>query len=325
MRSIHYPLTRYVKNSSPLVYGCMGLGGGWNTNAISASDIQHAHQVVDAALDAGILIFDHADIYTFGKAEQVFGEVLKQRPELREQLTLQSKCGIRFANQQGPKRYDFSALWIEQSVDNILRRLGIEQLDILMLHRPDPLIEPEEVATVFESLHASGKVAHFGVSNMQNYQLAFLQAALAQPLVCNQIELSLSHLAWLEEGVSGGCSGQKATNFGSGTIEYCRSNHVQLQAWGSLNQGIFSGRNVSHENPTVQQTAQWVATLAAEYQVSKEAIILAWLMRHPANIQAVIGTTKTDRIIACAQAQHIELSREHWYSLYVAARGEELP
>ncbi|MDP5131186.1 MAG: aldo/keto reductase [Paraglaciecola sp.] len=325
MQSTSYPLASIVKHSSPLIYGCMGLGGGWNKHAITASDIQQAHEVVDAALDANIAIFDHADIYTFGKAEQVFGEVLKQRPELRNQMTIQSKCGIRFEEQAMPKRYDFSKQWIEYSVNNSLQRLGIEQLDILMLHRPDPLMDIEEVATVFESLHASGKVAHFGVSNMQHQQMAFLQSALSQPLVCNQLELSLSHLAWLEQGVSGGCSGYGATNFVSGTIEYCQSNHVQLQSWGSLSQGLFSGRDVSQENPAVQQTAHLVATLSAEYEVSREAVILAWLMRHPANIQPVIGTTQPDRIKACAQAQKITLSREHWYALYVAARGNELP
>jgi len=325
MRPKHYPLAHYVKNNSPLVYGCMGLGGGWNNNAISTDDIKQAHEVIDAALDSGISIFDHADIYTFGKAEQVFGEVLKQRPTLRQQITLQSKCGIRLEDQRGPKRYDFSKQWIVQSVDNILQRLGIEQLDILMLHRPDPLMEPEEVARAFESLKTSDKVAYFGVSNMQHQQMAFLQSALSQPLVCNQLELSLSHLSWLEEATTGGCSGHIMPNFASGTVEYCRENQVQLQSWGSLSQGVFSGRDISNEGTNFQQTAQLVAVLAAEYQVSKEAIILSWLMRHPANIQPVIGTTNTDRIKACAEAQHIELTREHWYSLYVAARGNELP
>jgi predicted oxidoreductase len=325
MQPVNYPLAHYVKNNSPLVFGCMGLGGGWNDKPVSAVDIKQAHQVVDTALESGISIFDHADIYTFGKAEQAFGEVLKQRPELRQHLTIQSKCGIRFDDKQVPKRYDFSNQWIVESVDNILRRLGIEQIDILMLHRPDSLMDPEEIATTFESLQASGKVAHFGVSNMQHHQIALLQSAISKPLVCNQVELSLSHLSWLEQGITGGLSEHIANDIAAGTIEYCRKNNVQLQSWGSLSQGLFSGRDVTNEAPHVQQTAQIVASLAAEYQVSKEAIVLAWLMRHPANIQPVIGTTNPERIKACAQAQHVQLTREHWYTLYVAARGDELP
>lgn len=322
-----YPLSQYVKHTSPLVYGCMGLGGGWNKHAITKRDIKQAHQVVDAALDVGIRVFDHADIYTFGKAEQVFGEVLTQRPELRELMTIQSKCGIRFAESQGlgPKRFDFSASWIKQSLEGSLQRLAIEQLDVLLLHRPDPLMELAEVASTFTALTDAGKVGHFGVSNMQGQQMAFLQSALSQPLVCNQLELSLSHLAWLEEGVTGGCAGFSANNFASGTLEYCQVNKVQLQAWGSLSQGIFCGQDVSQASPVVQQTAQLVDRLAAEYQVSKEAIVIAWLLRHPAQIQALIGTCHPARIKACAQAVNIELSREHWYALFVAARGAELP
>ncbi len=319
------PLQRYVERSSPLVFGCMNLGGGWNQNPISAADIQQCHQVVDAALEAGICIFDHADIYTFGKAEQVFGTVLKQRPELRSQISLQSKCGIRFADNATPQRYDFSAGWITQSVDAILARLQIEQLDILLLHRPDPLMQPAEVAATFHALQQSGKVKHFGVSNMQQHQMAFLQQALDTPLVVNQLELSLSHLAWLDEGTTAGCSGQPGVNFSAGTLEYCQQNHVQLQAWGSLSQGLFSGRDISAEPAPVRATAQLVAQLAAAYQVSREAIVLGWLMRHPAQIQPVIGTTNISRIRACAEATKVKLSREHWYALYLAARGRALP
>tara|TARA_R110002126_G_scaffold16500_7_gene65826 strand:+ start:3869 stop:4780 length:912 start_codon:yes stop_codon:yes gene_type:complete len=303
----------------------MSLGGGWNNNPLSAADISEAHNVIDAALDAGICIFDHADIYTYGKAEQVFGKVLQQRPELRELITLQSKCGIRFADEHNPQRYDFSAGWIIQSVDEILKRLCIDQLDILLLHRPDPLMEPAEVADAFTQLQHSGKIKHVGVSNMQQYQMQLLQDALMTPLLVNQLELSLSHLAWLDESTTAGCSGEPATNFSGGTLEYCRRNKIQLQAWGSLSQGIFSGKDVSGEPAHIRATAKLVTQLAADYQVSKEAIVLGWLMRHPAQIQPVIGTINIQRIAACAQATQVQLSREHWYALYLAARGRPLP
>uniref|UniRef100_A0A486XJL0 Oxidoreductase, aldo/keto reductase family n=1 Tax=Rheinheimera sp. BAL341 TaxID=1708203 RepID=A0A486XJL0_9GAMM len=320
-----YPLSHHVTNNSALLFGCMNLGGGWNHNPISKADIQQAHDVIDTALDAGICVFDHADIYTFGKAEQVFGRVLQQRPELRTQITLQSKCGIRFADANTVKRYDFSAAWILQSVDNILARLQTEQLDILLLHRPDPLMQAEEIAEVFARLQQGGKVKHFGVSNMQQHQMALLQDALNTPLVANQLELSLSHLAWLDEGTTAGCSGEPGVNFSGGTIEYCQRNKVQLQAWGSLSQGLFSGADISGQPQAVQATAALVTQLAAEYQVSREAIVLGWLMRHPARIQPVIGTTNLQRIKACAEATKVQLSREHWYALYLSARGRALP
>lgn len=325
MSSKQYPLSTHFKKNSPLVFGCMGLGGGWNDSPVNAEDVKNTHQIIDTAIESGITVFDHADIYTFGKAEQVFGKVLAERPELREQIVLQSKCGIRFDDELAPGRYDFSSDWITQSVDNILARLQTEQLDVLMLHRPDPLMQPDEVAEVFSTLQATGKVKQFGVSNMQAHQMAFLQASLSTPLVCNQIELSLSHLSWLEEGVTGGCSGEATTNFGTGTLEYCRQNNVQLQSWGCLSQGLFSGKNVDDQAEHVQQTSALVAKLAAEYQVSKEAIVLGWLMKHPANIQPVIGTTNLERIKACAEATKVQLTREQWYSLYVSARGNKLP
>ncbi len=320
-----YPLASKLRQHSPLVFGCMNLGGGWNSNALCAADVTEAHQAIDAALEAGIRIFDHADIYTFGKAEQAFGKVLAQRPELRQQITLQSKCGIRFADDNGPQRYDFSAAWLSQSVDHILQRLQIEQLDILLLHRPDPLMQPEEVAATFGPLVQSGKVKHFGVSNMQQHQMTLLQEALIDPLLVNQLELSLGHLAWLDEGTTAGCSGQPGVNFSSGTIEYCRRHNVQLQAWGSLSQGLFSGKNVRDQPEHIQNTARLVAKLAAEYQVSREAIVLGWLMRHPAHIQPVIGSINPKRIAACGQASQVQLNREHWYALYLAARGTPLP
>ncbi|OUR75806.1 aldo/keto reductase [Colwellia psychrerythraea] len=320
-----YPFSHSIKNNSSLVFGCMGLGGTWDKSPVSAADINNAHEVVDAAIDSGIKVFDHADIYTFGKAEQVFGEVLKTRPELRELITIQSKCAIRFEDDLGPQRYDCSPEWIINSVENSLARLNIEQLDLLMLHRPDPLMEPELVAQAFDVLTASGKVKNFGVSNMQHHQMSFLSSALSQPLVVNQVELSLSHLAWLEEGVTSGNSGEPVTNYAAGTLEYCRQNNIQLQSWGCLSQGLFTGHDISQQPLHIQQTAELITKLAAEYQVSKEAVVLSWLKRHPANIQPVIGTTNVDRIRACAEVDNIKLTREHWYALWLCARGHALP
>lgn len=310
---------------SPLVYGCMGLGGGWNQNPISKQDIEQTHQVIDTLLQNNINLIDHADIYTFGKAEQVFGKVLAQRPELKEALVLQSKCGIRFEDQAGPGRYDFSKEWITQSVDNILARLNIEHLPVLLLHRPDPLMDAGELGSTIQALYKSGKVGALGVSNMSADQMAFINNATSMPIVANQLEMSLSKLDWLNDTVMQNVGAKPNANFPSGTLEYCMSNNVQLQAWGSLSQGMFTGKDVANESETVKKTTLVVNELSGLYGVSKEAIVLAWLMRHPANVMPVIGTTNIDRIKACSEAVNVNLSREHWYRLFVTARGEALP
>lgn len=319
------PINQHLPDISSVAYGCMGLGGSWDQQPIQKEHINQAHQVIDTALDCGINFFDHADIYTMGKAEQVFGEVLKTRPELREQIILQSKCAIRFADEKGPKRFDFSGSYIKNSVDGILSRLNVESIDILLLHRPDPLMEPEDVAEAFAYLKQSGKVNHFGVSNMNAAQMGFLQHYLDFPLIVNQMELNLLHLGWLDDIVLANNEQGKDLSFSSGTIEYCRMNQVQIQSWGSLCQGLLTGRDLSGQPPHIHQTAALVNSLAAEYQTSQESILLAFLMRHPAGIQPVIGTTNSDRIRACGNAANVELSKAHWYALYVSARGEELP
>ena len=319
------PITDTFQAASQLVYGCMGLGGAWDSSPVTKTHISQAQQVVETALEQGINHFDHADIYTHGKAEQVFGELLKQQPALREQMLIQSKCGIRFADKSLPGRYDFSSQWIHQSVDGILKRLNIEQLDVLLLHRPDPLMEVNEVAEVFESLQRQGKVKHFGVSNMNHHQIDYLQSALTTPLLVNQIELSLNQLGWLDHGVLAGNPAGDHGNFCAGTLEYCQRHNMQIQSWGSLAQGLFSGRDISNSSEAIKNTAKLVAQLAEKYQANSDAIVLAWIMRHPTNIQPIIGTTNIERIVRCSEATKIKLSRDDWYALYVSARGHALP
>ena len=243
---LHTPLAHYLPNVSKLVFGCMGLGGGWNKDPITSTHLKQTHECIDNAIEGGINFFDHADIYTFGKAEQVFGQALSERPELREHIYIQSKCGIKFADEKGPKRYDFSADWIEQSVENSLKRLNTQYLDVLMLHRPDPLMEVDEVARVFSCLKESGKVKHFAVSNMQQHQMNFLQHALDMPIVANQIEASLQKHQFIDEGLYAGNSDGKDINFTPGNIEYCRSFDIQIQSWGSLCQGLYTGGDLSN-------------------------------------------------------------------------------
>lgn len=318
-----FALKTHLPDVSRLVLGCMGFGGGWDNSAITAELLQQAASAVDAALEHGINFFDHADIYTLGKAEQTFGHYLKNAAVKRDKLFIQTKCAIRFADDNYPGRYDFSAGYIIASVEQSLTRLQTDYIDVLLLHRPDPLMQPDEVASAFDRLHQQGKVRHFGVSNMGWAQMQLLQEAVQQPLVANQLQMSLADLDWLEEGVLTGMRTGAERHFGYGTVEYCMRKHIQLQSWGSLAQGNFSGGTV--KQPHQQATAELVLRLAQQYQCSTEAIVLAWLMRHPAGIQPIIGTTKAERIAACAQAATVTLSREDWYSLYVSARGQALP
>ncbi len=233
---MRFPLQEHISSTSRLVLGCMGFGGGWNANPLSEADIAQAHAAVEAALAAGITLFDHADIYTQGKAEQAFGELLRRSPSLRGRLLLQSKCGIRL--EKG--HYDLSAAHIEHSVEGSLRRLNTDHLDLLLLHRPDPLMEPAEVAEAFARLQASGKVRYFGVSNFHAPQMVWLQQALPMPLVVNQLQMSLLHTDWLEGGATFNDPQQAASQPWMGTLEHCRAQRVQLQAWGPLDRGRWT-------------------------------------------------------------------------------------
>jgi predicted oxidoreductase len=322
---LHTPLAKYLPHVSRLVFGCMGLGGGWNKDAITKAHLKQTHECIDAAIAGGINFFDHADIYTFGKAEQVFGQALAERPELREHMYIQSKCGIRFEDDKGPKRYDFSAKWIEESVEGSLKRLNTDYLDVLMLHRPDPLMEVEEIAQVFSCLQESGKVRNFAVSNMQQHQMNFLQHALDMPIVANQIEASLQKHQFVDEGVYAGNADGKDLNFTPGSVEYCRHFDIQIQSWGSLCQGLYTGGDLTNASQADINTSILVNKLAALYDTTPEAIVLAWLLRHPALIQPIIGTTNVERIAASCGALNVTLSREHWYALYISAKGHELP
>lgn len=321
------PLQKRNISSSRLVLGCMGLGGGWNQHPITKNDILQGERVIDTALEIGISMFDHADIYTFGKAEQVFGEVLKRRPQLRNDIVIQSKCGIRFAEGAIPARYDFSKAHIVNSVEQILERLGIEQLDILLLHRPDPLADPEEVAEAFEQLLKQGKVRSFGVSNMNAAQIQLLQTYCSMPITVNQLEMNLHKLDWLEGGVLVNQKAGVDVNFSDGIIEHCRVRNIQLQAWAPLAKGIYTGGPIGEPTEAILKTKELVTEMAKQKETTTEAIVLGWLMRHPAQLQPVIGTTNEERIRNCSEAskQGELMTREEWYTLYVASRGQSLP
>jgi predicted oxidoreductase len=310
---------------SRIGYGCMHLSRAWDDAPLTAEERSRTHVMIDAALAQGINLFDHADIYARGKGERLFGEALRQRPSLRGQMVLQSKCGIRLAGNPepgAPQRYDFSHAHIVASVEASLQRLGTDYLDILLLHRPDPLGQPEEVAQAFDALHRAGKVRHFGVSNHTGAQIALLQRHVHQPLIINQVELSLLHHLLIDEGIM---ANQVGTPYSAaGTLDYCRQHDILVQAWSPLASGRLAAPPESMEE-TLRATAGLVLQLAKTQGVEMEAILLAWLLRHPAGIQPIVGTTHPERLIASCAADAIELSREHWYALFAAARGHRMP
>lgn len=303
-----------------VLYGCMGLGGGWDRKPWTAADLAHAETAVQAALEAGITAFDHADIYRHGKSEAVFGEILARASGLRERILLQTKCGITLPDGSRPGHYDLRGRTIVRRVEESLARLRTDTLDVLLLHRPDPLARPEEIAEAFRTLHGQGLVRRFGVSNMSAAQMAALQAVLDVPLVVNQLEMSLDRRDWVESGVLLNTPAAAANGFPHGTVEYCMAQGIRLQAWGPLAQGRFTGHA---DTPA----ARLVAELAARKDTTPQTVLLWWLMRHPAGVAPVIGTTRPERILACRDAVHREpgLTHEEWYGLWAAARGVPLP
>ena len=284
---------------------------------MSNADIR---QLFDAALDCGITFFDHADIYggTLHRCEQRFGEAVTLSAAERAAIVLQSKVGI------GKGFFDFSKEHILRNVDGSLAALKTEYLDILLLHRPDALVEPEEVAEAFDSLHAAGKVRHFGVSNQTPGQIDLLKTAVRQPLLFNQVQLSITHANLIAQGIAVNMNGlDQSVSRDLGLLDYSRLKGMMLQAWSPFQKnffdGVFIGDRVSH--PELNAVLD---DLAAVHGVTPTGIAVAWITRHPANIQVVLGTTKPARVRDAAAGSDVRLSREEWYRLFRAA-GHILP
>ena len=287
--------------------GCMRIVELENANAVKSW--------VDTALEHGINFFDHADIYGKGRCEELFGQVLT--PSLREKIILQSKCSIRPGI-----AFDFSKEHILNSVDGILKRLNTEYLDILLLHRPDTLMEPEEVADAFRILKESGKVRHFGVSNQTPMQMELLSKYCDEPLLINQLQLSIAHCPMINSGINANMYNDSGINRDGGVLEYCRLKDITIQAWSPFQYGMFEGIFLGNEK--FAELNKVIDDLAEKYNVTNSAIAVAWILRHPAGIQTIVGTTNKDRIAQISKASEIGLTREEWYALYMAA-GNKLP
>ena len=287
--------------------GCMRIVELENADAVESW--------VDTALENGINFFDHADIYGKGRCEELFGKVLT--PSLRERIILQSKCSIRPGI-----AFDFSKEHILNSVDGILKRLNTEYLDILLLHRPDALMEPEEVADAFRILKENGKVRHFGVSNQTPMQMELLSKYCDEPLLINQLQLSIAHCPMINSGINANMYNDSGINRDGGVLEYCRLKDITIQAWSPFQYGMFEGVFLGNEK--FAELNKVIDNLAEKYNVTNSAIAVAWILRHPAGIQTIVGTTNKDRIAQISKASEIRLTREEWYALYMAA-GNKLP
>lgn len=310
--------------ASAIALGCMGMGGEWNHLPLSKQVKQDALKTIEAALEEGINFFDHADIYTYGKSEEAFSGIWETDLVKREEIYIQSKCGIRLKGSLGwdsAPHYDFSYQYIIDSVDGILKRLKIDYLDSLLLHRPDALVEPEEVAKAFSELSRVGKVRHFGVSNHNSYQIELLKRYVEQELVVNQMELSLAHANLIDEGMNVNSLANPIDHRSHGTLEYARLNDMTIQAWSPLATGKLTSESVEAPYRTCHEL---IKQYAKEYGVSQEAILTAWLLRHPANIQPIVGTKNPKRIKAACEGSQILLTKEQWYRLYNTIPGRNL-
>jgi len=299
-----------------LAYGCMRVSGSWDPTKITQTMREAGKYAILAAYEAGYRLFDHADIYAHGECESIHGELMKEAPSMRKEILIATKCGICFPgepNPDSPHRYDFSAEHIVASCDASLRRLGVETIDIYQLHRPDLLMNPPEIAEAFTKLRNAGKVRYFGVSNFMPSFVSALQAHCDFPLVVNQVEI---HLARLD------C-------FYDGNLDQCIERGITPLSWSPLGGGVLgAGSVLAEDNPrytVLKGLRDKLDSIAEQRGVSRTVVALAWLLKHPSGIIPIVGSTNPDNIRDAVKADEIDLSREDWYRLLVAARGEPLP
>ncbi|RSJ07120.1 aldo/keto reductase [Streptococcus mitis] len=286
---------------------------------IEDKSVKEVEELVETALSVGINAFDLADIYGRGRCEELLGLVLKNRPDLREEMWIQSKCGIRI---EEFTYFDFSKDYIIKSVDGILQRLKIDHLDSLLLHRPDALMESDQVAEAFDLLYKQGKVRNFGVSNQNPMMMELLKKDVKQPLAVNQLQLSAAFTPGFESGFHVNMEDSQAAMRDGSIFEYCKLHDVVIQAWSVLQFGYFKGNFVGNEK--FQALNQVLDRLAIKYGVTSSTIAISWILRYPAKMQAVVGTTNPKHLREVSQAANFSLTRKEWYEVYLAA-GNNLP
>ncbi|MCB9118737.1 MAG: aldo/keto reductase family oxidoreductase [Caldilineaceae bacterium] len=294
-------------NVSEISLGCM---------RIAEMSHQEIATLIHTALDEGIDFFDHADIYGGGQSEERFSAALDMNPALRERMILQTKCGIRKGS------FDFSKEHILNAVDGSLKRLRTDYVDVLLLHRPDALVEPEEVAEAFTILERSGKVRHFGVSNQNPMQIELLRKFVKQPILFNQLQFSITNTGMIDAGINVNMEIDPSIDRDGSILDYCRLHEITIQPWSPFQYGFFEG--VFLDNDKFPELNRAIDALAAAKGVTNSAIAIAWILRHPAKMQPIVGTTKPERVKEICKASDITLTRQEWYEIYRAA-GNKLP
>ena len=287
--------------------GCMRL---------QSLDAAAAEAFVQTALEVGANFFDHADVYAGGRCESLFADAVHMSDDVRERLILQSKCGIHAG------MYDFSPEHIVAAVEGSLRRLRTDYLDVLLLHRPDALMEPAEVAEAFAQLERAGKVRHFGVSNFNPMQIQVLQKSVRQPIVANQLQMGIAHATMIASGLNVNMENAAAVDRDGGVLDFCRLQNITVQPWSPFQHGFFGGAFLGNEK--FADLNRQIDAVAAAHGVANTTIVIAWLLRHPARLQPVTGTMQTERLRDCVRAADVQLSRQEWYAIYRAA-GNGLP
>lgn len=294
-------------NASEISLGCMRMA---DLSKVEAS------KLINTALDEGINFFDHADIYGAGKSEEIFADAIDMNATIREKMIIQTKCGIR------KDFFDFSKEHIINSVDASLKRLKTDYVDTFLLHRPDTLMEPEEVAEAFAELHASGKVKHFGVSNQNPMQIELLNKYLNNKIIINQLQLSIMNTGMIDSGLNVNMKINSSIDRDGSILEYCRLKDITIQAWSPFQYGMFEGVFLDNDKfPEVNAKINEIAELKG---VANTAIATAWILRHPAKIQTIVGTINASRLKDICRASDVNLTRQEWYEIYIAA-GNKLP
>lgn len=294
-------------SASEISLGCMRMANLSN---------KEASFLINTALEEGINFFDHADIYGGGKSEEIFAKAIDMNASIREKLILQTKCGIREGY------FDFSKEHILEAVDGSLKRLQTDYVDVLLLHRPDTLMEPEEVAEAFDILYSSGKVKSFGVSNQNPMQIELLKKYVNQKIEINQLQLSITNTGMIDSGINVNMKVDNGIDRDGSILEYCRLNDITIQAWSPFQFGFFEG--VFLDNDKFPELNKKIDEIAEIKGVSNTAIAIAWILRHPAKIQPIVGTTNANRLRDICKASHVTLTRQEWYEIYRSA-GNKLP
>ncbi|PSR22570.1 MAG: aldo/keto reductase [Sulfobacillus acidophilus] len=284
---------------------------------MDAVPLNDAERFVQTALDEGANFFDHADVYGDAIAsETVFAKAVHMSSSVRDRILIQSKCGL------ADNMYDFSKEHILQAVDGSLKRLNTDYLDVLLLHRPDALVEPEEVASAFDALEQAGKVRYFGVSNHKPMQIELLKKFVRQPIVANQLQLSITNATMIGQGLNVNMENAFAVDRDGSVLDYCRIHDITIQPWSPFQYGFFDG--VFLGNDSYAELNRVIDEVAAHHRVSNTTIAIAWILRHPAHMQPIIGTMNRQRLLDCLKASEVELSRQEWYAILQAA-GTPLP